>query len=494
MTGRVVKGLGTSLSFAHDVARSALESVRDSIESAVVVISSSLMRFGTLFSIALVIALMLAGLVTGIMWRAGASPSTLVIAALAMLVAILLPSVISALWSSSRSDDLRELTARARRIIAGDFDASGVSRNHTGALAEHARVLEDLRAQLERHQQEAAEQRAVMTEIVASIGEGLLAVSRTGRIVVANRRLAEMLDDAHLTDLQGRSVLEVVRKSAVVTAIEGALRGQASRERVTFGTAANERQIEMRTFPVEGSAEIAAVALFIDVSAIVRLQRIRQDFIDDFSHEIRTPLAGIRSASETLDQEGLRAEDEQQLRQVMHRQIARIERLVRDLSELNHIESGQIVLRRQPADLRAILAELCEEFERRGVRTSFELSGESTIIPVDAGRVQQIFTNVLDNAIKHGGEESRVTIEISEDARRREAVINVSDQGPGIPDAELDRIFNRFYRVDRSRSAPGTGLGLAIAKHLVLAHGGTIRAFNRPSGGATFEVRLPVQP
>jgi two-component system, OmpR family, phosphate regulon sensor histidine kinase PhoR len=452
------------------------------------------MRFGTLFSIALVIAFTLAGLVAAVMWGAGSSRSAIAIATTAMLVAILLPSVVSARWSSSRSDDLAELTAGARRIIAGDFDASTAPRDLTGALAEHARVLEELRTQLEKHQREAAEQRAVMTEIVASIGEGLLAVSRTGRIVVANRRLTEMLGDARLTDLEGRSVLEVVRKSAVVAAIEGALRGEASSDRVTFGTAANERQIEMRTFPVQGSAEIAAVALFIDVSAIVRLQRVRQEFIDDFSHEIRTPLAGIRSAAETLDHGGLKATDEQQLRQVMQRQIARIERLVRDLSELNQIESGQIVLRRQLTDLRALLAELSEEFERRGVQAPFELRGESAAIAVDAGRVQQIFTNIFDNAIKHGGEESRVTIELSDDVERRDVVISVSDEGPGIPDAELDRIFNRFYRVDRSRSAPGTGLGLAIAKHLVLAHGGTIRAFNRPSGGATFEVRLPVSP
>jgi signal transduction histidine kinase len=107
---------------------------------------------------------------------------------------------------------------------------------------------------------------------------------------------------------------------------------------------------------------------------------------------------------------------------------------------------------------------------------------------VDADRVQQIFINLLDNARKHGG--PNIAVELTRE--NGEAVARVSDEGPGIPPQELERIFHRFYRVDRSRSQPGTGLGLAIAKHLAVAHGGSIRAWNRPEGGATFEVRLPV--
>jgi signal transduction histidine kinase len=195
---------------------------------------------------------------------------------------------------------------------------------------------------------------------------------------------------------------------------------------------------------------------------------------------VRTPLAGLRSAVETFERGELGAEAEQQLRQVMQRQILRIERLVKDLSDLNQIESGRLVLERQTLSLREVLAELCDD--GRGVA----LHGDATAC-VDAARAQQIFSNLLDNAARHGGGE--ITVDVADD--EAEAVVRVSDRGPGIPEGELDRVFHRFHRIDRSRSQPGTGLGLAIAKHLAALHGGSIRAYNRAGGGATFEVRLP---
>jgi len=136
---------------------------------------------------------------------------------------------------------------------------------------------------------------------------------------------------------------------------------------------------------------------------------------------------------------------------------------------------------------------LCDDFagrpESRNVRIIFR--GNSLPANVDPARIQQIFSNLLDNAIKHGGRRGEISVELCE--RGQEAVVRVSDQGEGIPSEEVERISHRFYRVDKSRSqeTPGLGLGLAITKHLVLLHGGTIRAENRPEGGAVFEVRLP---
>ncbi len=313
--------------------------------------------------------------------------------------------------------------------------------------------------------------RAVMDEIVDALGEGLLAVTPEGRVAFANRRVGEMFGAREV--LVGRSVLEVVRKQSVGAALEKALHGEASTDRVTY----DERQIEIRAFPVVASPDIAAVALFIDVTQIEQLQRIRQEFLDDFSHEVRTPLAGLKSAAETLERGGVTAEQEAQLQLVLQRQIGRIERLVRDLSELNQIESGRLVLQRREVELRDLVREL--DFGGR-------LEG-SAVAWIDPDRAQQIFANLFDNARKHGG--ATITVELA--SEHGEAVARVSDDGPGIPPHELERIFHRFYRVDRSRSQPGTGLGLAIAKHLVAAHGGAIRAYNRPGGGATFEVRLP---
>ncbi len=433
-----------------------------------------------LLYVSVVIAVAVAWAFGAALLKAGVAQPAAVVLAIAAFLAFMLPWTGVSLWALRRARDLDELTERARRVTEGELDARLGYRTYHAELDDLARAIDELRAMITRQQQAHDEHRAAMQEIVSSLGEGIIAVNPKGRVVVANPRVAEMFGGEGT--LVGRSILEVVRKHSVREALDKALRGEPSTDRVVAGSDEGERQIEVRVFPVAASPEIAAVALFIDVTTIERLQRIRKEFLDDFSHEVRTPLTGLRSAAETLEQGGLVADEEQQLRHVMSRQIARIERLVNDLSELNRIESGQIVLERQRVNLRDVLAEVIQDFP--GV----ELLGGDVIVEIDAARAQQIFSNIADNARKHG--RGAITIDLA--SENGEAVVRVSDEGPGIPPAELERIFNRFYRVDRSRSQPGTGLGLAIAKHLVVAHGGTIRAYNRPEGGVTFEVRLPV--
>jgi two-component system, OmpR family, phosphate regulon sensor histidine kinase PhoR len=410
-------------------------------------------------------------LAAGVAWalgaallNAGTTQGSALAAGVAAFVLFMLPWTGVYLWTLRRASDLDDLTDRTRKVLP-------IERTYHGELDDLARAVEELRMTQVRLRRAFETHRAAMDEIVDALGEGLLAVTSEGRVAFANRRVGEMFGAREV--LVGRSVLEVVRKQSVAAALEKALHGEASTERVTY----DERQIEVRAFPVAASPDIAAVALFIDVTRVEHLQRIRQEFLDDFSHEVRTPLAGLKSAAETLEHGGLQAEQEQQLRHVLLRQIGRIERLARDLSELNQIESGQLVLQQREVELRELVREL-----------DFDSSIEGHAVAwIDPDRASQIFVNLLDNARKHGG--SRITVELSNE--NGEAVARVSDEGPGIPPHELERVFNRFYRVDRSRSQPGTGLGLAIAKHLVAAHGGAIRAYNRPGGGATFEVRFP---
>jgi two-component system, OmpR family, phosphate regulon sensor histidine kinase PhoR len=444
-----------------------------------------------LLLVSLVIAVAVAWGFGAALAHGGTARTAAVVLAIVAFVAFMLPWSGVFLWAMRRASDLDVLTDRARAAAEDAGAARVADRLYHAELDDLARAIEELRATIVRQRQAHEEHRAAMAEIVASLGEGLLAIDPKGRVVVANPRVAEMFGAGG--DLVGRSALEIVRKQPVVAAFDKALRGHASTERVTVGSAVDgkdrERQIEVRVVPVEASAEIAAVALFIDVTTIERLQRVRKEFLDDFSHEVRTPLTGLKSAAETLDGGRLTREHELQLRQIMQRQIVRIERLVTDLSELNQIESGQLELQRHPVNLREVLSDLCDDFQERTEDVRFSLQGEDTVVPIDALRAQQIFTNLLDNACKHGGGRGEVVVEVGRDDA--DAVVRVSDEGPGIPPHELDRVFHRFYRVDRSRSQPGTGLGLAIAKHLVALHGGTIRAYNRPAGGATFEVRLP---
>ena len=422
--------------------------------------------------------------------HAGAGTAAAVVLAVIAFLLFLLPWSGVFVWAVRRAGDLDELTERTRALAEGLTERPIADRSFHGELDDLARGVEELRATINRQREVHEEHRAAMEEIVASLGEGLIAVNPKGRVVFANPRVSELFGSGG--NPVGRSFLEVVRRQSVVAALDQALTGHASADRLVLGSDPDERQIEVRVFPVLASREIAAVALFIDVTQLERLQRIRKEFLDDFSHEVRTPLAGLRSAAETLEQD-VPADVEQKLREVMRRQLGRIERLVKDLSDLNQIESGKIELQLRPVNLLEMAEELCGDFRRRadGAMLRFRVEGEPAIAYVDPARAQQILTNLLDNALKHGGGKGEILVEVA--AAGGEAVVKVSDEGEGIPPAELDRVFHRFYRVDRSRSqdVPGTGLGLAITKHLVALHGGSIRASNRSGGGATFEVRLP---
>jgi PAS domain S-box-containing protein len=387
-------------------------------------------------------------------------------------------------WSLRRAGDLEELAQRTRTVARGHYDHGIAVRPFHGEVDDLARLNEELRTLLVRELGSAKEYRDAMQRIVDSMGEGLLAISHKGQIVFANERLASLF--GYADRLSGRSLFDVVRKQPVIAAYDRALRGEESVERTSIG----DRQFEVRVFPVARSKEIAAVALFIDVTHIERLQRIRRDFLDDFSHEVRTPLAGIRSAVESFDHK-LTAEQEEQLRAIMLRQLGRIERLVNDLSELNHIESGEVTLNRRQVDLHHLAEDVAGEVRDRLGTGEIVVQGKHVFVFADAPRMQQVLTNLLDNAVKHGGGRGRIVVDLSESSG--EAVVQIADEGPGIPPGENERIFHRFYRVDRSRAqnVPGIGLGLSIVKHLIAAHGGTIRAYNRPEGGAVFEFRLP---
>lgn len=408
-----------------------------------------------------------------------------IVIAVTVFLAFLVPWGAVTLWAVRRASDLDELNDRARVVARGEYQRVIADRAFHGEVDELARATEELRRIVVRQKESYAEQSAALQRIVGAIGEGLMALDRKGRVVFTNERVGEMFgfDDT----MAGRSYLEIVRKQPLVEAFQRALQGAESVRRVSAQTDRGERQIDMRVFPV-ASSDIAAVALFIDITDIERLQQMKKDFLDDFSHEVRTPLAGLQSAAESFDGH-LTPEQETQLRAIMLRQLDRIGRLLADLSELNQIESGGLVLDRRNLDLYALAGDVCEEFRRRpSQNVTFTMRGQRTSAFVDPSRVQQILTNLLDNAVKHARGE--VLVEVA--SENGEAVIRVSDEGEGIPAEDFERIFNRFYRVDRSRSVPGAGLGLAIAKHLVALHGGSIRAFNRRGGGATFEVRFPV--
>ena len=352
-------------------------------------------------------------------------------------------------------------------------------------------ALERERSELQRKYEAAENQRATFLTIINSLREGLLAIDRSRRVVLANRRFTDLL---HAEDAIGKPLHDVVRIAPLFDAFDAALAGSESKERFSTRVGVAERRIELRAFPVP-SDDIAAVALFIDVTLLERLEQIRRDFIADFSHEVRTPLTALRSAVDSFDlgAEHMSEDEDRQLRRIMSRQLKRLERLVDDLSELSRIESGDLPLERSDVDLFALLTDLAEDFADRAAERAlrFVITGETTHVVADATRIQQAFANLIDNAIKYGGTQSTIDIDVR--SIDEHGVVRIADHGEGVAAGERERIFRRFYRVDKSRSQEigGTGLGLAITKHLVLLHRGTIDVESEPGRGATFVVRLP---
>lgn len=336
------------------------------------------------------------------------------------------------------------------------------------------------------------DERAALRAILDGIGEGLLAIDRKRRVLLANRRFLEMFSVP--PEVVGHPLSEAIRIPAVFNACDAALCGTESSERFSLRWGVAERRIELRAMPLT-SEQIAAVALFIDVTQLERLEQIRRDFISDFSHEVRTPLAGLSTAVESyeLGSTAMSADDDQQLRRIMLRQLKRLQRLVDDLAELSRIEAGDLTLDLREVDLMHLLTDLAEDFADRAAQRGLHIAiaGEPIAVTADAVRLQQAFSNLIDNAIKYGGERSTIDIALRRDGNT--ALASVTDHGEGIAPEEKEKIFRRFYRIDKSRTQSGTGLGLAITKHLILLHGGSIDVESTPGAGATFVVRLPVR-
>jgi len=222
--------------------------------------------------------------------------------------------------------------------------------------------------------------------------------------------------------------------------------------------------------------------------------QIRQDFVANVSHELRTPLTAIRGSVDTLlDQDNVA--DERRFLEIIARHTARMESLVRDLLRLARLDAGQEALDLIPCSIASLFAEVQTELDSlitsKTQRIDIRITPNPLIITADHAKLHDVIKNLIENAAQYS--ERDTTIEVTATTDDNEGVIVVGDRGPGIPDRDLVRVFERFYRVEQSRTREpgGTGLGLAIVKHLVGLHGGSVLAANRSGGGSLFTVRLP---
>ena len=390
-----------------------------------------------------------------------------------------------------------QMQAIARQMSEGDFTVRAPIRSpdEIGALG---RALNGLAARLRDKVHDLGHEQAKATAILDGMIEGVIAVDGRDIILLMNERARSMFGlDA--TRGEGKPFLEVIRNTELHEAFrEGRAAGEGSVSPRELRLASPvERRVQVNAVPLRlGASEVGVVMVLHDVTELRRLEQVRTEFVANVSHELRTPLTAIQGYLETLLTGALEEqENARRFLEIVFRHTERLGRLLNDLTDLSNIELGRVALKLAPTRLDeavdAVLAIMSPKAKTGKVALRSQLPRDLPPVLADRDRLVQILINLVDNAVKYTPEGGRVTVRVQEPADGW-IEVDVLDTGIGIPPADLPRITERFYRVDkaRSRELGGTGLGLAIVKHLVFAHGGQLRIESEPGRGTAVRVWL----
>ncbi|MBS1797591.1 MAG: PAS domain-containing protein [Acidobacteria bacterium] len=340
------------------------------------------------------------------------------------------------------------------------------------------------------------ETRTTFNKLLETMRESVIVVGEDTRVFASNRAAYDAFGRRN-GPLENKRLSEVIRDLNLHEAFRKALQEGKTLD-VGLELVGTNKKYDVRIAPVEVDDKKGAIGVFYDVSQLDRLEKVRQEFLSNISHELRTPLTSILAFVETLE-DGAIDDEENNLRflGVIRRNAERMHRLIDDILELSSIESGRITIEPKPANLPKLVDEVFMNLSNKASERRIELVNEippETFVLADAVRLEQMLTNLIDNAVKFNREGGRVT---ATHARRDgRDVIGVADTGEGIAAEHLPRIFERFYRTDRARSREigGTGLGLAIVKHLARLHDGEVSVSSTSGQGSVFSIELPAIP
>jgi two-component system, OmpR family, phosphate regulon sensor histidine kinase PhoR len=353
--------------------------------------------------------------------------------------------------------------------------------------------LEKIVTDLEELHKQIAKRESGMQTIFSAMQDALLVVDSNRQVILTNQTFRKLFDAPEISP--GTPLLEIVRDPALDRLLTEAFQGSGS---VRCELAFDESQIELHAVTTKNDAgeTTGALVLFHDITELKKIDQVRRDFVANVSHELRTPLSILRGYIETLlDSPKTPREELTRILHVMERHSDRLELLVEDLLTLAQLESGSRNLQMGTVNLSTFLPEIVRDWEKKlkskQLNIIVDVPSEFSPIWVDGTRLREALYNLLDNAVKYSRE--RGEIRLSARQRDGETELIVSDQGIGIAKEDLPRIFERFYRADKARSAGkvrGTGLGLAIVKHIAQLHGGRVEAESELGKGTTIRVIL----
>lgn len=400
------------------------------------------------------------------------------------LVSLILAGLLAALFSRSVSRPITDLRDVAQSLAAGEHRRYP-ALSAPGEVGDLADAVHRLAEQLDARMAALSAEQAVLTALVETLNEGVLAISAARQVVRINETGRRLLK---LPTALPFSVDFLPRDAELRTAIELALQGTETEraEAIIGGTT-----VSLTSRPLAGGGAVLAV---FDLTPVRRLEAMRRDFVANVSHELRTPLTVVGGFAETLQDPDISPERRAQFAKSILDNARRMQRIVDELLDLSRIESGH--WQPQPQDVRAadLAAEVFSRFNEsassRGIELITRVGSDAEVLRADRTAVEQILLNLIENAMRHTTSGS---ITITSERFDAGVVLRVRDTGSGIGAEHLPRIFERFYRADRGRSreAGGTGLGLAIVKHLAEAHGGWVKAESAVGAGTTISVYFP---
>ena len=403
----------------------------------------------------------------------------------AIFAACALLVLVGAAAISRLARPIRQVTDAALAVAQGDLAREAPERGPAEIL-ELSSAITRMKTSLLESVARVERERRLADAVFETLPDGVVVVDSHYRVIDANRGFRAMTG---VVDPSGRPLVEILREQALFAPFEDAIELGTPTDAVVR----REREVtwQLAVRPLPPGSRAAAVGILRDVTALEKNEAMRRRFVADVSHELRSPVSSIAAAAETLAETEADDPEAPRLVELVRRQAQRMRELIDDLTDLSLIESGSVVLVPETVDLRALAAEAAEELrataQGRDVAIRVE-SPEGIAVEGDRRRLGQILRNLLDNAVKFSPPGGTVRITVDETNSRPSVV--VEDDGPGIAAAEQDRIFQRFYQVDRSRSKvrPGTGLGLAIVKHLVQLHGADVTVTSEPGAGSAFRV------
>jgi two-component system phosphate regulon sensor histidine kinase PhoR len=349
---------------------------------------------------------------------------------------------------------------------------------------------------LRRAQEQSAVQIQTQQEaLFNSMAEGLLVLDPTGRIQLANRAFTTLFGVT--ADVRSRTIMEALRLHELADLVDSlGTRKEVLGYEMRLSRP-NERWLQVNATAIvdaDGKRQ-GTILVFHELTRLKQLERTRKEFVANVSHELRTPLSLIKGYVETL-LDGARDDPEISAKflQTIDRNAERLKLLIEDLLTISELESGRVKLNLQGIPLRGVSEKVLADYKDRAEAKKVKLFDEVPDLRIrgDADRLEQVLGNLVDNAIKYGRPEGTVKIS-ARSLNGKEVEVAVQDDGPGIPPEALERVFERFYRVDkaRSREQGGTGLGLSIVKHIVQSHGGRVWATSEVGEGASFYFTLP---